>query len=85
MSTPREQAASIAETQIHRTVSLSDMLCDNEFRICYTKLVKKIQKARQAELDEAGESTHPEIRQEFAAEAGFLIGLEIGRRLGGAR
>ena len=38
------------------------------------------------ELDDMMESDHAHILEDFAADAGYLVGLEMGRRLaGGAR
>ena len=78
--TARDSASTIAEREVGRVTSFSDLLCDiEEFRNDYKNLFEQICRQRQSQLDEAPESVHPEILQEFAAEAGFLIGLEIGR------
>lgn len=85
--TPRETASRIGQRQLREIESLPDLLCLEQFRSEYEKLVAKIGLTRFKELQAATKSAQAEIQQEFAAEAGFLIGLEIGRGLakGGAR
>ena len=78
----RTFATKMAADQVTHLLSLEDLICNsNDFRMEFEELLKQVREERQQELDEAAEVTHPDILQEFAASAGFLIGLEIGRRL----
>ena len=84
--TLRKLAAQIAASEIDRLGSLSDMLLEPVVHTQYKVLFEHIQRERQRELDEMASSAHPEILRDFAADAGYLIGLEVGKRLtGGAR
>ena len=52
----------------------------------FKKLRALIREERQQELDDVMPSDHPHILEDFAADAGYLVGLEVGKRLaGGAR
>lgn len=56
-------------------------MSEEEFRADFERLLKRIREERACELDAMKKNAHPEILQEFAADAGFLIGMEIGRQL----
>jgi hypothetical protein len=77
----RKLADQIAGNKLRRIASLPDLLCDEECRNGFIDLEEQIRREREQELTEAGKSAHPIIQQEFSAEAGFLIGLQIGRQL----
>jgi hypothetical protein len=77
----KRTADAIAQQQLRQIVSLPDLLCQEEFRTELDRLLREISIERAGELRAMKASEHAEIRQEFAAEAGFLIGFEIGRQL----
>ena len=79
--TRQKTAHRIAERHLRRSTSMRDLLCEEEFRADYDGLVAAIALERQSYFHENKKSAHPELLQEIAAEAGFLIGLEMGRRL----
>jgi hypothetical protein len=86
MRPTRALATTIADREVRRLASFPDLLCDlEEFRSDYNRLLQQIRLQRQGELDASKKIAYGEILQEFAAEAGFLIGLEMGKRLGGVR
>ena len=75
-------AAEIAEDEIGRLQSVDLMQCEPSIGGRFKELRALVRKERQRELDEMMASAHPSILEDFAADAGYLVGLEIGKRLG---
>ena len=81
----RQFAVHIAESEINRHHSLMTMQLEPEVVVTYEHLYRLVCEERKVQFDETMEESHEALRRDFAAEAGYLIGLEVGKRLGGAR
>lgn len=81
----RRLAEKLAEAQFRRIQDLPDLLAEDPFPLGFRRLLEAIQHQRRNELTDVQESARPEVLLDFAAEAGFMVGLALGKRLGGAR
>ena len=83
----RQAVTDIAESEIERIGSVALMQCEPDIVMAFPRLLKTIQEECRGELDAVEASDHPRLLQSFAAEAGYLVGLEMGKRMaqGGAR
>ena len=78
--------AEIVGFEIQRLGSIKLMQCEPSVVMELPNLLELMRQECQDELDAVGASDHPFLLQTFAAEAGYLVGLEMGKRLaGGAR
>ena len=82
-------AAELAESEIERLGCVTLMRCDSEMEYGFDRLCELIKANRLAMVrPELVGSTLEErgFHEDIAADAGYLVGLEIGKRLaGGAR
>ena len=73
--------AEIVEFEIQRLGSIKLMQCEPTVVMEFPNLVELMHRECQEELDAVQPSDHPHLLQTFAAEAGCLVGLEMGKRL----
>ncbi len=83
-------AAELAESEIERLGCVTLMQCDSEMEYGFDRLCALIKENRLAKVrPELVDSTLREMgfHQDVGADAGYLVGLEMGKRLaqGGAR
>ena len=85
MNTTRahQLAAQIATFETDRLQSLMTMQLEPEVSVGYQKLYDLVCQENKKQFEEIVETDHDSLRRDFAAEAGYLIGLEVGKRLGG--
>ena len=76
-------AAQIAQDEIDRLRSVSLMQTEPNTTMDFRNLRALIREGRQQELEEMEKADHPAILEDFAADAGYLVGLEMGKRLAG--
>ena len=76
-------AAQIAQDEIDRLQSINRMQTEPNITMDFRNLRALIRKGRQQELEEMEKADHPAILEDFAADAGYLVGLEMGKRLAG--
>ncbi len=87
---PREIAADMANDRIEALSDGQDFRAPQEWDLTFDHLKRAVHELRKGEFNESKKAGHAAIREDFAAEAGFLLGLELGKRLerlkhGGAR
>jgi hypothetical protein len=79
------EASAIAQQRMEAMTSGEMFMHDQEWSLDFRKLLKLVVEERAQEFEEAEESSHGAVREDCAAQAGFLLGIEIGKRLvGGA-
>ena len=81
----RQFAVQIAESEINRLHSFLQLQLEPESHVGYENLYRLVCEERKVQFDEIMPESHEALRRDFAAEAGYLIGLEVGKRLGGMR
>ena len=80
-TTPRLIAAEMAHDRIEALSDGQDFRAPQEWDLTFDHLKTAVHELRKGEFNESKKSGHGAIREDFAAEAGFLLGLELGKRL----
>ena len=70
-----------AKQEVRRLRRLPDLVAEDPTEINFKKLYEQIKLEGITHLRAFKKPDHPEILREFAAEAGYMLGLEIGQRL----
>ena len=83
-------AARRANDRIEALSDGQDFRAPQEWDLTFDHLKTAVHELRKDEFKDTKKGGHASIREDFAAEAGFLLGLELGKRLerlkhGGAR
>ncbi len=77
----RELAAKLAQERLGDLTRFESNTGPIEWYMGFRKLLCEIHLGRHAELDAASKRDKARVSEDFAAEAGFLLGLELGKRL----
>jgi hypothetical protein len=78
-------AAKLARQRVAGVGSALHFMSDQEWSLEFTNLKNLVRLRHAGEYSQTVKKERRVIDEEVAAEAGFLLGLEIGRLLGGAR
>ena len=81
----RELAATLAQERLDDLTNFESNVGPIEWYMGFRKLLAEIHLHRHAELDDASKRDQGGVKEDFAAEAGFLLGLELGKRLEGLK
>lgn len=81
--TSRQLAAEIAAFEVGRLDCLDRMLLEPEVHTGYKKVFTAVCEEKKSIFGEWQSDARASLEQDFAAEAGYLIGLEVGKRLAG--
>ena len=81
MQYTRELAATLAQERLDTLTMFESNTGPIEWYMGFRKLRGQIHLQRQSELDAVTKRDQAGVREDFAAEAGFLLGLELGKRL----
>ena len=83
---PQRCAATMAQRRIGALTTGTCFSMDQEWRLEFEHLKRLVTAEHREEFQQTKKSDHGVIYEDISAEAGFLLGVEIGKRLaGGAR
>jgi hypothetical protein len=82
---PRTLARRMAVNRVGALTSGTCFADPQEWNLEFEQLKAAVHQVRADQFSELRKIDHHLVHEEIAAEAGFLLGLELGKRLGGAR